>query len=187
MLVLINGPIASGKSTVARALAGELEAVGRKVAVIDLDLLYDMLAHPGRRKADRRTWALARRAAAALTDAFISAGIDDVIAEGDFFSPDERGEYTRHLTSSEVPHAVLLQVTYQEALRRVGGDPTRTVSRDPSFLRPYYESARSHFAHVPPGDLILKAEGRSPPEIAATIGAWLLEQPAQTGGRARAG
>jgi len=45
MLVLINGPIASGKSTIARALASELEARGRRTAVIDLDLLYDMISN----------------------------------------------------------------------------------------------------------------------------------------------
>jgi uridine kinase len=73
VLVVINGSIASGKSTIARAYARCLAARGIAVAVIDLDLLYDMHHHtPGAKKDDEKTWATARRAAAALTDAFLS-------------------------------------------------------------------------------------------------------------------
>ena len=52
-------------------------------------------------KADATKWRLARRAAAALTDTFLSSGVDDVIAEGDFFSAAERGEYITHVTTKK--------------------------------------------------------------------------------------
>ena len=42
MVIVICGPIASGKSTVARALAQLLERQGFGVATIDLDLVYEM-------------------------------------------------------------------------------------------------------------------------------------------------
>ncbi len=175
MLVVINGPIASGKSTVARALADQLRSGGRTVAVVDLDLLYDMLADPVGPKADHTKWRVARRAAAALTDGFFAAGIDDVIAEGDFFSPDERDEFVRDLTSQEGARVVVLQVSYEEALRRAQCDPTRTVSRDPSFLRPYYENVQASFASIPSGDLVLRTEGRDAGEVAGAIRAWLAK------------
>ena len=83
MLIVINGSIASGKSTIARAYARHLAARGIEVAVIDLDLLYDMRQHPpGVAKDDEEMWTMARHAAAALTDTFLSDGIRDVVVEG---------------------------------------------------------------------------------------------------------
>ena len=69
-VVVITGPIASGKSTMARELARELERMGIRTAVIDLDLVYDMVSD-GRSKSDEATWALARHGAAALTNTFL--------------------------------------------------------------------------------------------------------------------
>jgi len=47
MLIVITGPIASGKSTVARALYHELAGPDARAAVIDLDILEDMLTADG--------------------------------------------------------------------------------------------------------------------------------------------
>jgi len=43
MVIVICGPIASGKSTVARAVARSFEHLGTQAAVVDLDLVYEML------------------------------------------------------------------------------------------------------------------------------------------------
>ncbi len=43
MLLVVTGPMASGKSTLARAVACELERRGAKAAAVDLDLVYEML------------------------------------------------------------------------------------------------------------------------------------------------
>ena len=43
-MILISGPIASGKSALSRAVAAQLEeANAPSAAVIDLDLVYEML------------------------------------------------------------------------------------------------------------------------------------------------
>jgi len=82
-LLVISGPIAAGKSTVASALAATFRKSGRSVAVVDLDRLYMMLddrppvSDPSRSRE-------ARRAAAALTDHFVLEGIELVIVEGTF-------------------------------------------------------------------------------------------------------
>jgi len=43
LLVVISGPVASGKSSAAHTLATGFRANGRSAAVIDLDLLYQMI------------------------------------------------------------------------------------------------------------------------------------------------
>jgi uridine kinase len=68
MLIVISGPVASGKSTVARALVQEVERRGATAAVVDLDVVYDMLEHNDARKADATKWLTAQHAAAALCD-----------------------------------------------------------------------------------------------------------------------
>ena len=60
MIIVITGPIASGKSTIARELARQLEHVGVRTAVIDLDLVHDVLLADGSMPGDA-TWQLARR------------------------------------------------------------------------------------------------------------------------------
>ena len=47
VISVITGPIASGKSTVARALYHELARLDVRVAVIDLDIIEDMLTADG--------------------------------------------------------------------------------------------------------------------------------------------
>jgi adenylylsulfate kinase-like enzyme len=42
-VLVITGPIASGKSALGRAVAVELAAAGVSAPVIDLDLVYEML------------------------------------------------------------------------------------------------------------------------------------------------
>jgi uridine kinase len=49
VLVVVIGPIASGKSTVCRLLARHLVAAGRTVAAIDLDDVAAMVSAPGGR------------------------------------------------------------------------------------------------------------------------------------------
>ncbi len=176
MLIVINGSIASGKSTIARAYARHLAARGIEAAVIDLDLLYDMQHHtPGVAKDDDETWAIARRAAAALTDTFLSEGVRDVVVEGTFFTPAERAAYLDALSTRLAPKFVTLSVGYDEALRRAQADLSRGVSRDPAFLRPYYDRVEGDVAAVPATDLILDTERLTPEEAVAAIAAFAAD------------
>lgn len=63
IVVVITGPIASGKSTVGRAVAVELADRGFVSAVIDLDLVYEMLDPSRGAKTDDVRWRDARRLA----------------------------------------------------------------------------------------------------------------------------
>jgi adenylylsulfate kinase-like enzyme len=169
MLIAINGPIASGKSTIAQAVADALRRGGTSAAVLDIDLLYTMLdPRSGVRKDDDRSWTVARRGAAALADAFMSDGVEVVIAEGALFR-DERAEFMTALGSSAEPCFVTLRVSYEEALRRAKTDPTRGVSRDPAFLGPYFEAVTAYMAQVPKTDLVIDTETRTVAEAVGEI------------------
>lgn len=171
--IVINGAIATGKSTIARAVARELEREGLSAAVIDLDVVYDMLEHrTGVPKSDDASWRLARRAAAALTDTFFAARLHAVIVEGRFFTPAERAAFLEPLATPVAASFVTLRVPYQEALRRAEGDVTRTVSRDPAFLGPYYLGVERDLASVATTDLVLDTDRVSVDEAVAAITAF---------------
>ena len=63
IVVVITGPIASGKSTLGRALAVELTERGSDSGVVDLDLVYEMLDPSRGAKTDEARWSDARRLA----------------------------------------------------------------------------------------------------------------------------
>jgi lactoylglutathione lyase len=133
-LLVISGPIAAGKSTVAAALATAYRDSARAAAVVDLDRIYMMFdVRPP--MTDPRISRQARRAAAALTDHFVLDGIELVIVEGTFWTESERDEFTSQLTTLVRPVFLTLRVAVEEALRRVQGDPGRRASRNPAFLR----------------------------------------------------
>jgi adenylylsulfate kinase-like enzyme len=160
MVIVITGPIANGKSTVARELARELKRARVLVTVIDLDLLHDMLTTDGP-TADDATWALARHAAATLADTFLEEGVTVVVAEGSFNAPDDRAAFARHLDTSVDPIYVTLRVSFEEALRRAQSDPTRGRSRDPAFLLPYFDAVDQALAALPATDVIIDPEQMS--------------------------
>jgi predicted kinase len=168
VLIVITGPIASGKSTIARATATELTRRGESVAVIDIDVLYDMLDHrPGAAKSDEPAWRIARASAATLADTFFQSGINTVILEGRFFRP-ERAAFLAALRTPESPRFVTLRVSYREALRRAEGDATRGVSRDPAFLAPYFRRTLRDLDALPDTDIVIDTE-REPVDDSVAI------------------
>jgi tRNA uridine 5-carbamoylmethylation protein Kti12 len=169
VLIVITGPIASGKSTIAGALARELERRGATAAVIDLDLVYEMLSRGP--KDNDIYWRLARRAAAALADSLLEDGVSIVIAEGEFLTAEHREEILNDVNRAEKAKVVTLRTSFEVALRRAQGDPTRSVSRDPRFLREHYDAAYLALQRAPATDLVLDTESLGPEEAARTIAA----------------
>ena len=91
MVIVITGPIASGKSTVARALHAS-SGLDVRSAVIDLDVVDDLLTADGPR-ADPATWTHARRETATLASTFVAEGVAVVIADGSFNLPADRATF----------------------------------------------------------------------------------------------
>ena len=138
-VVVVSGPIASGKSTLSRAVAvrlGNTEGVGG--AAIDLDLVYEMLDPRGRPKNDATLWSAARRAAGRLAAALLAEG-RPVVAEGDFAGEAALAEFVAELPDGVHLHLVVLDVDVATALERALADPTRGLSRDRTFLSSHYE------------------------------------------------
>jgi shikimate kinase len=172
MVIVICGPIASGKSTVARALAQLFERQGLRAAAIDLDLVYEMVQTDGSAKASPAAWRRARRAAAGLTDVLLREGVGVVIAEGDFLTADERAEYIDALASAEEPLFVTMKMSVDTALERVQGDASRNLSRDPTFLRRHYEQVERAMRARPETDLVIDASSVDIEAAARTINRW---------------
>ena len=166
-VVVITGPIASGKSTIARELARELARAGVPVAVIDLDDVHDSLARDGP-ETDEAIWALARRDAAKLANTFLAEGTAVVVAEGSFNAPGDRASFAQCLDPSVVLFYVTLRVSFEEALRRAQGDPTRGVSRDPAFLGRYF-AGFDQAPPIPVTDLVIETERLSAAAAAVSI------------------
>jgi shikimate kinase len=172
VLIVITGPIASGKSSVARSLAVEAERRGTDTAAIDMDIVYDMLEQRGGRKDDSSKWARTRRVSAAFADRLLADGVGVVIVEGELLTPSDRREFLRALRSPHSPRFVTLRVSFEHALRRVNSDATRRFSRDPEFLRRHHESVQKDLAAARPGELSLDTESTSPDEVAHVIADW---------------
>jgi len=166
-LMVINGPIAAGKSTVAQALGRQLRQHGHPTAVVDLDELYSMMsAKPLGRS---QIWHRARLAAAALTDCFLSSGIEIVVVEGPFWDESERAPFLSALTGSGSPLFVTLLVSYDVAYRRVQGNSGRTRSRCPDFLRRNNEDFAARLDSLRATDLVLDSDVNTPQQLVTTI------------------
>jgi predicted kinase len=171
VLVVITGPIASGKSTLGRAVAREFEARGARAAVIDLDLVYEMLDPARAAKTDEAKWAQARRLSARLADALLAEGLE-VIVEGDFLTPAARGQFVEVLASRAYPRFVMLRLSFDLALRRAQLDSTRGLSRDRAFLREHYETTAAPVRDAPSTDLVVDTGLLPISEAAHAVAEW---------------
>lgn len=170
-LVLIVGPIASGKSTIANTLAARRRHDGRAVAVLDLDDVVDSIGGFASLTPDRLRQA--QRALGHLVGFWLRRGVD-VIAHGPF---PQRAEMDTVLAA--VPHGtcisrVLLTATYEAALERVTGDPDRALSRDPVFLRQSYQQWDKILPKLV-GDFTYDTTTMSPGQIVEDLARVILE------------
>lgn len=167
-LFILTGPVGGGKSTTALRLAERLRALGERVAVVDLDLVADM-ARPSRGLGEPDLWQIARRTCAGLADGFFRQGFDTLIVEGEFFAPRELAALQEGLATPVALTFVTLDVSHEQTLVRVSGDPTRGLSRDPAFLRrmhAQYEAALPFLRSVGP---VIPADTAPPEALAEEI------------------
>jgi hypothetical protein len=173
-VVVVSGPIASGKSSLARELAIRLEeSCGIGVAVVDLDLVYEMLDPAGRPKDDGRLWSLARRISGRLAAAFLTEG-RCVVVEGDLATDEALGELEGELPGEVAVWLVLLGVDLETALARARADPTRGLSKDRRFLSSHYDGFTAEWS----GREVLRLETGTASLAETTTGAleWLARE-----------
>lgn len=133
-LVLITGPVASGKSTLAEDLARVSRDRGLRAASIDMDDLVFMVAGKDWRIVRPGHWRLAREAAASLIDTFFSSGMEVVTLAGPFFGRSEREHLVENVRARPRVCCVVLRVTLREAIARAYADVTRSLSKDPALI-----------------------------------------------------
>ena len=145
LVVVISGPIASGKSALSRAVAARLEEAEEiATAVIDLDLVYETLDPRRGTKDDPDLWAEARRVAGRLATSLL-AEHRCVVAEGDFAGDQALDELVSELPGTVDLRLVLLGVDFQTALTRASSDPTRGLSKDETFLSRHHREFRAEW------------------------------------------
>jgi len=130
--VLLVGPQASGKSTVARALGQELRRQGELVALVELDQIAEM-ALP-----TLPSWGTAARIFAMVAGEWARADLTCVIAEG-IASQDEVWILLDHAPAAAAVVTVVMTTPFDAALRRAQSDPTREASRDREWLAERYQ------------------------------------------------
>ena len=141
LVVVISGPIASGKSALSRAVAAQLEEADVASAVIDLDLVYETLDPRRRTKDGADLWAEARRVAGRLTTALLAEN-RCVVAEGDFARGQALDEFVSELPGAADLRLVLVDVDFETAMKRASADATRGLSKDETFLSRHYREFR---------------------------------------------
>ncbi len=153
-LIVINGSIASGKSTLSRLVGAKLRRRGLAAAVIDLDLVYGMLKDDP--KNDPKCWQSAIQTTAAFATALFNRGVSHVAIDGEFSTTESRDLLIGGLNDGSVETTfITLIVSYPEALRRAQADPTRGVSKDPKFLEPHIAEFKKSVAKLPPDEWVV--------------------------------
>lgn len=148
-LVVIVGPIASGKSTIARALGAELRAKGRRVAVLDLDDMIDSIG--GFVDLEPEQFHRAQLVLGQLVGSWLYHRFD-VIVHGPFFSPEENWALTHALGAHTHPRRVLLRIDLAVAIDRVGSDPDRMLARYSEVLEATYARFDELRSALPPSE-----------------------------------
>jgi chloramphenicol 3-O-phosphotransferase len=148
-VVLIYGPIASGKSSLATALGGRLRDAGRLVAVFDID--DEVAAHGGYESLSPRDFSSVVAQVGDAAAARASAG-SDVVVHGPLFEEGARESVVSRLPLGARVWTVLLHVSYDVALARVFEASDRGRSRDPAFLRSAIDRFQSSTYGLPPFD-----------------------------------
>lgn len=165
-LVTIVGPLASGKGTVAHAVADRLAAQGRTSVVADVDDVAAMVA--GRGAGASGLWPAAHAAHGALVAGWLATEADVVLAVGNVYDADER----RALAASLPPATPVLRVVLDAPLAvtwaRAVDDPARGLSRE----RGFHERAHARFRTLLPtipADLVLDTATLSPERCADAV------------------
>jgi energy-coupling factor transporter ATP-binding protein EcfA2 len=182
-IVLLVGPQASGKSTLASALGEELRRRGELVAVVELDQIAAMALPtlPG--------WDNAAHIFGLVAGQWARTDLTCVIAEG-IASQEEVSNFLAHVPTAAALITIAVTTTFEAAWVRAQADPSRGTSRDHRFLRERYEWWSNEMARID-SDLLLDTSVVSVAQgvrlIVGAIGSaplvvWLIAQRLGLGG-----
>ncbi len=166
LLVVLNGPIAAGKNTVAEELARLLTGAGRTVVVADVDDIAQMVGAPGAGKAG--LWFAAHEAHGALVAQWMRSNVGYVVAVGPFHTAGEQAALTRGLARDAATLWVVIDAAVAVTLARAQADPGRGLSRDPQFHRRAHNRFR-HLLPMIPADMTFDSAQLEAHQIAAAI------------------
>jgi len=149
LLVVVTGPLASGKSSVAEALARRLRQRSRRVAVLDFDEVVAAIG--GFADLAPADLARAQIVFGAMVRGWWELGVD-VIAHGPFVSAEERASLAAALPEGAVPRSLVLRVPLEVALERLRGHPERPVAHHPELVAALHERFDRLAADLPPSE-----------------------------------
>jgi hypothetical protein len=159
-LIVIVGPIAVGKSTLATEVGQRLRGRGESVAVVGLDSVAEM-ALPN------VDWTWAHEVHGELVRAWLGTPVGTVIAEGPSTAV-EVEQLMRCVPSDTRVLTVVLTTRYETAQERALHDPLRGISQDPDFLRKDHDRFERGRADLR-CDLALDSAGGSPSTLAELV------------------
>jgi shikimate kinase len=166
VLVLISGPIASGKTTAILGLASLARQWGLPAAAIDIDELVEMTAGDWS-QANEGHRRLAWQLASVLIDKLIQSGIVLIAVGGSTLSPKEWDELLKRIETAPQTLYVRLRVSFEEALQRARSDPDRVSTKDGTFLAQQYK--RLDWTGVDEPDISIETDDLLPGDVASQI------------------
>jgi len=165
-LVILTGPIAAGKNTVADRLAERLTGRGKTVVVADVDDVAAMVAAPGAARAG--LWFAAHEAHGALVGQWMRSKVDYVVAVGPVYTAEERTALTSALPDGAAALWVVIDAAVAVTFARAQADPGRGLSREPEFHHAAHRRFRELLPAIP-ADLTFNSEELSAEQIATAI------------------
>jgi adenylylsulfate kinase-like enzyme len=167
-LVILTGPIAAGKNTVADKLAQRLTGCGKTVVVADVDDVAAMVARPGAAQAG--LWFAAHEAHGALVGRWMRSNVEYVVVVGPIYSAEEQAALTRALPDDAAVLWVVIDAPVAVTFARAQADPERGLSRDPEFHHAAHRRFRELLPAMP-ADRTFDSEAMDAEQIAAAIAA----------------
>lgn len=172
-LVLVSGPIASGKTTVVAELAARARRRGAAAAAVDMDAIVEILVDDGS-LVEMEDRLRASDVAAGLVDRLFESGVRLTTVAGSTPSSYEWDELLLRLASQPAVTTVLPRVSLADSIKRAHSDPGRARTLDADFVSRVYRGIDWERLRSP--DLDLNTEDLSVDEVVLAIEAGMREE-----------
>jgi hypothetical protein len=100
-----------------------------------------------------------------------TTGMSAVIVEGEFFTAQELGVVTAAVEANVVRCFFTLKLSYERALERVQGDPSRGASKDPAFLKWLHENFAQALPFLEAKSVVVDTDKLTQDQVVARIAA----------------